>query len=620
MKIQRFVSVLVSLGLVLPTALSLPGTIADAKSKPTEKKCNTRIANKKTGSSSSDTKSDSSRDDDSDDNDSDNDKGSDNDNSGNDSSGNKKSDKKDSKKSDSKKDDDAPKLSVTEHTVNIGGTPVRYKATAGYMVLKDFSDKKKDKKDDRYAGFDGDSSSSDSSDKSDKDSDKKKQPKKLAKMFFIAYTREGGSASQKRPVTFSFNGGPGSSSVWLHMGALGPRRAVLTDRGEALPPPFRLEDNAYSWLDETDLVFIDPVSTGYSRSEPDQDPKKFHGYEEDIESVGEFIRLYTTKYKRWTSPKFIIGESYGTTRAAGLSNFLQRRYGMYLNGIILVSAVLNFATIDFSPGNDLPYAMFLPGYAASAWYHKKAAGDLQSKSLNEVLRDAEAFVENEYLTALYQGDRLTPARKQEIADKLSAYIGLPANYVRQLEDRVPDSLFFTHLLNDTNRIIGRFDSRYTGVRANPGRDYDEYDPSFEAVNGPFTATVNDYVRRELKFESELPYEILANVWPWSFKNVENRYLNVADDMRKAMICNPYLKIWFSCGYYDLATPYYAAKYTVDQMSLDPSISKNIRLTYYDAGHMMYVLKPALIKMKSDLRAYLKDAVLPDSAAVQSAAP
>lgn len=618
MNIQRFASILVSLGFFLPPILSLHGTDVHAekasfasnkslaKYKSIAKK--TSIADSKTSNADSDSKSDSD-DDDSDDNDND---------TGKKSSNNKK----DSKKTDSKKDDDAPKLSVTEHTVMIGGSAVKYKATAGYMVLKDFSDKKQDKKDkdSRYSGLDGDGSSSDSSDKSDKDSDKKKQPKKLAKMFFIAYTRDGAGDSQKRPVTFSFNGGPGSSSVWLHMGALGPRRAVLTDRGEALPPPFRLEDNAYSWLDETDLVFIDPVSTGYSRSEPDQDPKKFHGYEEDIESVGEFIRLYTTKYKRWTSPKFIIGESYGTTRAAGLSNFLQRRYGMYLNGIILVSAVLNFATIDFSPGNDLPYAMFLPGYAASAWYHKKAASDLQSKSLNDVLQDAEAFVENEYLTALYQGDRLSAARKQELADKLSAYLGLPANYVRQLDDRVPDSLFFTHLLNESNRVIGRFDSRYTGVRANPGRDYDEYDPSFEAVNGPFTATVNDYVRRELKFESELPYEILANVWPWSFKNFENRYLNVADDMRKAMICNPYLKIWFCCGYYDLATPYYAAKYTVDQMSLDPSISKNIRLTYYDAGHMMYVLKPALIKMKSDLRSYLKDSVLPDSAALPSAAP
>lgn len=530
------------------------------------------------------------------------------DNGNNDFSDKKKS-PKDKDKSDKDGDkEDEPKLSVTDHTVVIDGVPIRYKATAGYMVLKDFSDKLKSKDDQKNA-----------TDKGDKGTDKDKKPKPLARMFFIAYTKTGAPA-QKRPVTFSFNGGPGSSSVWLHMGALGPRRTILTDRGEALPPPFRLEDNQYSWLDETDLVFIDPVSTGYSRSEPDYDPKKFHGYDEDIESVGEFIRLYTTKNKRWPSPKFIVGESYGTTRAAGLSNFLQRRYGMYLNGIILVSAVLNFATLDFTPGNDTPYALFMPGYTATAWYHKKLSPELQAKSLSEVLKAAEDFVENEYLHALFQGDRLSAAREQEMANKLSEFTGLPSNYVRRLDGRIPDNLFFTHLLSDSNRVVGRFDGRYSGVRIQPGRDHDQYDPSFEAVNGPYTATINDYVASELKFESELPYEILANVRPWSFKRVENKYLNVADDLRKAMICNPYLKVWFCCGYYDLATPYYAAKYTVDQMALDPSISKNIRLTYYEAGHMMYALKPALVQLKSDFQAFLKDSILPDSDAVPSASP
>lgn len=520
----------------------------------------------------------------------------------------KAKDRKSVKKADSSdksRDADEPKLSVTEHIVTIGGVPVRYKATAGFMVLKDFS-YDKSRRDNKS-----------SSEKSDKDKDKDKKPKTLAKMFYIAYTKVGGD--QNRPVSFAFNGGPGSSSVWLHLGGLGPRRPVLTDRGETLPPPFRLEDNPHSWLDETDLVFIDPVSTGYSRSEPDQDPKSFHGYKEDIESVGEFIRLYTTKNKRWTSPKFIVGESYGTTRAAGLSSFLQDRYGMYLNGIVLVSAVLNFGTLDFSPGNDVPFALFMPGYTAAAWYHKKLSPEMQAKSLNEVLRDAETFVDGTYLNALFQGDRLSTPRRQEISDTLSSYIGLPSKYVSQLKARVPDSLFFTHLLSDENRVIGRYDARFSGVRVNPGRDREEYDPSAEAVNGAFTATLNDYVRRELKFESELPYEILADVWPWSFKSYENRYLNVSEEMRKAMICNPYLKIWFCCGYYDLATPYYGAKYTVDQMNLDPAISKNINLTYYEAGHMMYIYKPAMIKLKSDLRSFLKDAIMPASAAIPSAA-
>ncbi|MBZ0188435.1 MAG: hypothetical protein K8F91_19460, partial [Candidatus Obscuribacterales bacterium] len=309
----------------------------------------------------------------------------------------KKESDKDSKNDKTDDKENEPKLSITEHAINIGGKQIKYKATAGYIVLKDFNKKKKKKDDDK----------SDSGDK-EKDKDKKKKEHKaLAKVFFIAYTREDAGSAEKRPLTFSFNGGPGSASVWLHMGGLGPRRAVLTNRGEALPPPYRLEDNSYSWLDNSDLVFIDPVSTGYSRSEPGEDPKNFHGYKEDIESVGEFIRLYITRYKRWASPKLIVGESYGTTRAAGLADFLQERYGIYLNGIALVSSVLNFGTLDFSPNNDMPYVLFLPSYAATAWYHKKLAPELLEKPLSEVLEQAEQFASTDYLLALFQGDRLS---------------------------------------------------------------------------------------------------------------------------------------------------------------------------------------------------------------------
>ncbi len=519
------------------------------------------------------------------------------------------------KSSDKGKDSSSePKLSVTEHTVIIDGKPVRYKATVGYMLLKDFDEKNKAKDGDHSAAGGDKDSSGDNSKKDDK------EPKPLAKMFYIAYTREDGVSSQKRPVMFSFNGGPGSASIWLHMGALGPRRAVLTDEGEALPPPYRLQDNAYSWLDDTDLVFIDPVSTGYSRPVPGQDAGKYHGYDEDIQSVGEFIRLYTTKYKRWTSPKFVIGESYGTTRAAGLSEFLQKRYGIYLNGIVLVSAVLNFGTLDLTPGNDRAFELYLPSYAAAAWYHKRLPPELQSKSLPEVLKEAEDFASHDYMLSLFQGDRLNSGAKSELANRVASFVGLPANYVLQLNNRISDDLFFTHLLMDRNLQIGRYDSRYTGIRFSPGRDDFDYDPSFEAVNGPFTATFNDYVRRDLHFESELPYETLANVYPWHYKSAENRYLNVAEDLRKAMTRNPYLKVWICCGYYDLATPYYAAKYTVDQMSLDPAIRPNIRLTYYNSGHMLYVLKPALTAFKSDFQNFLNQAVLPESSAVPSAKP
>lgn len=548
---------------------------------------------------------------DADDNDDDDSQKSDSDKSKTKNKSKDKSDKSkdnDSDKDKSKKDEDEPKLSVTEHTITIGGKTIKYKATAGFMLMKDFSLKAK-----------SDTDKDKSSDK-DKDKDKKKEPKPLAKVFFIAYTREDTGSLAKRPLTFSFNGGPGSASIWLHMGGLGPRRAVLSERGETLPPPYKLEDNPYSWIDASDIVFIDPVSTGYSRPEPDEDAKKFHGYHEDIESVGEFIRLYITKNQRWSSPKLIVGESYGTTRAAGLSDFLQKRYGIYLNGIVLVSTVLNFATIDFNPGNDMPYVLFLPSYAATAWYHKKLNADMQSKSLDNLLQEAENFASNEYLTSLFQGARLSPDKQQELSERISQFIGLPASYIKQMNNRVPDSLFFTHLLNDRNRQLGRYDARFSGIRYNPGTDEGEFDPSGEAVTAPFTATFNDYVRRELHFESELPYETIANVWPWNWKNAQNRYLDVSEDLRKAMSRNPYLKVWLCCGRYDLATPYFASKYTVDQMKLDPAIRNNARLTYYDAGHMMYIYKPALEKFKADFESFLKDAMLPESAVVPNAQP
>lgn len=504
------------------------------------------------------------------------------------------------------KDKDEPKLSVSEHTITINGKPIKYKATAGFMLLKDYAAKKTE--------------DSDKDKDKDKDKEEKKDAKALAKVFFIAYTREEAGSSEKRPLSFSFNGGPGSASIWLHMGGLGPRRAVLSERGEALPPPYKLEDNAYSWLETSDLVFIDPVSTGYSRPEPGEDVKKFHGYNEDIESVAEFIRLYVTKNQRWSSPKFIVGESYGTTRAAGLSDYLQKRYGMYFNGIVLVSTVLNFATIEFNSGNDIPNALFLPSYTATAWYHKKLPAEKQAKPLLEVLKEAEEFASHEYLQSLFQGDRLSNSQRDTLAAQLSSFTGLSQAYVKQQNNRIEDSLFFTHLLADENRQTGRYDSRFTGIRYNPGTDRYEFDPSGEAVTGTFTATFNDYVRRELRFESELPYETIANVWPWSFKNAQNRYLDVSEDLRKAMSRNPYLKVWLACGYYDLATPYFASKYTVDQMALDPSIRKNVRLTYYESGHMMYIYKPALKQFKADFDAFVKDAVLPDSALVKNAEP
>lgn len=505
-----------------------------------------------------------------------------------------------------------PGLSVTEHSVLIDGKPVKYTATTGYMLLKDFEPEKKEGRDSQRT------ESKDAQQAAKKP--EKDIHKSLAKVFFIAYTRNDNVETSTRPIAFTFNGGPGAASIWLHMGAMGPRTATLTENGEAPPPPYKLEENQHSWLDVADLVFIDPVSTGFSRSEPDEDPKNFYGYKADIESVAEFIRLYLTKYKRWSSPKFLVGESYGTTRAAGLSNYLQNRYAINLNGIVLVSSVLNFATLDFTPGNDLPFVFFLPSYASTAWYHRRLADPLQSKTLDAVLSEAENFASREYLLALFKGDSLGEAEKDQISSRLAEFTGLSKEQIKRLNNRIPAETFFNHLLMQDNRRVGRFDSRYTGPRYFPGTEKYDYDPSFEAVSGPYSSTFNDYVRRELKFESELPYEILTDVSPWPFKQANNRYLNVAEDLRKAMTRNPYLKVLVCSGYYDLATPYYATRYTANQMYLDPLVKSNLSHAFYPSGHMMYTLKEARAKFKEDFARFIEKAILPPSRAIHTASP
>jgi len=511
-----------------------------------------------------------------------------------------------------KDEEKEPPPTVTEHTLSVGGKTIRYRATTGYMVMRDWSEKKKPEEGEGEKSP-SPTKESDKSKAKEKEKDgKDEQPKQKAKVFYIAYTRtDVGDDPTKRPITFSFNGGPGSASVWLHLGALGPRRTELTDRGEAPLPPYRLVDNEATWLDATDLVFIDPISTGYSRSAPDEDPKQFHGFKEDLASVGDFIRLYTSRNTRWASPKFIIGESYGTTRAAGLSDYLQERYGFYVNGIILVSSILDFSTARFAPGNDRPYPLFLPTYTAAAWYHKKLPTDLQNKPLTDVLRESENFASNQYLLALNRGDQLDENQRKELANNLARFTGLPADTIAQWNFRIPARRFFFDLLKDKNRSIGRYDARFTGIRYEPGTEDYDFDPSYEAVLGPYCAMMNDYVRRELKFESDLPYEMIADVRPWNFANVaQNQYLDVADDLRKAMSRNPYLKLWVCCGYYDLATPYYAAETVLHGMQLDPSIRDNLRITFYEAGHMVYINHPSLLQFRKDAAAFMQDALKP----------
>ena len=462
-------------------------------------------------------------------------------------------------------------LSETKHTVTIDGKAIQYRATAGNLLLKDENGKPK------------------------------------ANVFFIAYTKDGNRDNSGRPITFSFNGGPGSSSVWLHLGVLGPRRVKMADDGQALPPPYKLEDNEYSLLDVTDLVFIDPVTTGYSRAVPGEDDTQYHGVRQDIESVGAFIRLYTTRFKRWDSPKFLAGESYGTTRAAGLSNFLMERYGMYLNGIVLVSSILNFQTADFHPGNDLPYILFLPTYTATAWYHKKLSPDLQS-DLQSALKQSEAFALTEYSNALMKGDQLSPQERSSIAKQVAKFTGLSEAYVERANLRIEDSRFNKELLRDQRRTVGRLDSRFIGIDVDAAGEQIEYDPSYSAILGSFTATLNDYLRSELKYESDLPYEILTGrVWPWDFGSVKNQYLNVAEDLRHAMTENPFLRIFVANGYYDLATPYFATYYTFDHLGLDPSLKDHVTMGNYEAGHMMYIHRPSLVQFKSDVSRFLQSA-------------
>ncbi|MBI3160730.1 MAG: peptidase S10 [Chloroflexi bacterium] len=486
-------------------------------------------------------------------------------------------DKKEEKKDEEKKEKPEPKevTSVTEHSISLGGVDIDYTVTAGTMVLKEEVDKEGEKA--------------------------------KASFFYIAYAKKGEGDPAKRPLTFSFNGGPGSSSVWLHLGLLGPKRVEMGDAGALLPPPAKLVLNEHSLLDETDLVFIDPVSTGYSRPVEGEEAKQFHGYDKDIETVGDFIRLYTTRNGRWLSPKFLIGESYGTTRAAGLSGYLQKRHGLYLNGIMLVSAVLHFQTLLFTPGNDWPFILFLPTYTATAFYHKKLPARLM-KDLRKTLAEVEEFAAGEYLALMMKGDALTAEEQDGLAKKLSDYTGLTPEYVRSTNFRINIFRFTKELLRAERKVVGRLDSRFLGVDRDAAGEMWENDPSMSAIMGPYTATLYDYVRRELKFESDLPYEILTpKVWPWSYEKQQNEYLNVAETLREAIAINPHLRVHVSNGYYDLATPYFATDYTFKHMQLEEHLRANIEMTFYEAGHMMYVHPPSLAQQKQDLAAFIRKA-------------
>jgi carboxypeptidase C (cathepsin A) len=463
--------------------------------------------------------------------------------------------------------------SVTHHSVAIDGKPIAYTAKAGTIVLREEDGKKK------------------------------------ASVFYVAYTRDDTADPATRPITFSFNGGPGSSSVWLHLGVLGPKRVDMGPDGLDFHPPFKLVDNELSWLEFTDLVFIDPVTTGFSRAVPGESDSPYHGVEGDVQSVAEFIRLHTTREKRWASPKFLAGESYGTTRASALASYLENRSGIYLNGIVLVSVALNFQTLEFDAGNDLPYEVYVPTYAATAFYHKKLAPELQ-RDLHATLDEVEKFTANEYALALRKGSALSDAERKSIAEKLARYTGLSREYVERTNLRIQIERYCKELERADRRTVGRLDSRFEGIDHDAAGEVPDADPSFTAIMGPFTSALNNYLRTELNYESDLVYEIITGrVHPWKFDNTENRYLNVAERLRQALTQNPSLRVFVACGYYDLATPYYAAHYTFDHLGMDREISGRISYGHYEAGHMMYIHGPSRAQMRKDVRDFYSAALV-----------
>ena len=461
---------------------------------------------------------------------------------------------------------------VTHHELRLGGRTLRYSVTTGMMPLKNEAGETE------------------------------------ANIFYMAYVAERTGGPEKRPLTFSFNGGPGSSSVWLHLGAIGPKRVRMLEEGAMPAPPFELVDNDATWLDLTDLVFIDPVGTGYSRPKKPELGKKFWGVEGDIQSVGEFIRLYLSRHERWASPLFLVGESYGTTRAAGLSGHLVDR-GIALNGIMLVSSVLNFQTNRFARGNDTPYPLFLPTYAATAWYHKKLPADLQSKPLRAFLDEVERWSAVDYPTALAKGDRLTGAERAAVADRLSRYTGLDKQYVEDSDLRIEIQHFCKELLRERRRTVGRLDSRFEGIDPTAAGERPDYDPSMAAIRPPYTATFNDYVRRSLGYKSDLTYYILGGGigTPWDF-GAGNGYADVTESLRSAFAKNAAMRLFVASGYYDLATPYFATDYTLTHLGLDPSQKGRISTSQYEAGHMMYISTRELARLKGDVAKFIQGAL------------
>ncbi|WP_410580513.1 S10 family peptidase [Amycolatopsis sp. lyj-108] len=428
--------------------------------------------------------------------------------------------------------------------------------------------------------------------------------KAKAEVFVTSYTLDDAEPGS-RPVTFAFNGGPGSASVWLHMGLLGPRRVLSGDVDDPVTPPYGLTDNQETLLAHSDLVFIDPVSTGYSRAVDGEVAKEYHGYTADIESIGEVIRLWVSRKQRWLSPKFLAGESYGTLRAAGLAAHLQERHGMYLNGLLLISSVLDLGTLRFTEGNDLPYSLYVPTYAAIAHYH----GLHGDRPLDDVLADAEDFAAKELPWALARGARLSTQDRAEVVATLASLTGLSESYVDRVNLRIEHVRYFTELLRDKGLVVGRMDGRFTTWEPDGGREHMSDDPSISRIIGAYTGGLNHYVRAELGYENDLPYEVLSTdvFKAWSYSDFEGRSVSSVDSLASAMRANPHLRVHVAFGHYDGATPYFASEHVLARLQIPEQLRENIDTAYYPAGHMMYVHEESRVRQAKDLAKFIKTA-------------